>query len=158
MKLNGFKSHALSIVAVSIAILHLIITSIVGHYIAIQIGSSTGQLVAEGLKEATESPKSSEKDANKIYQDMKNKSNEIISRWKIPLVLISLPLKPVISPLINKVRKTWVYDPVLYRKISKEQFKMRGIIIENITNGLNSLTFGLLIYLALKLFLKKNRD
>lgn len=149
----GLKTHTIFILAVAITILHFILTSIVGHYIAIQIGSSTGQVVAEGLIETTEGP-SSEKQANGIYQNMENKSNEVISRWKIPLLLISLPIKPVIHPLLNMIRKAWIYEPVLTKTISKDQFITRGIIIENIANGLNSLSFGLLIYLAFKIILK----
>jgi putative exporter of polyketide antibiotics len=152
-----FRAHTLLIAVVLITILHFILTSIAGHYIAIQIGSSTGRAVAEGLIEATESPKSSEKEVNETYQTMKNKSNEVISRWKIPLLLISLPIKPVIHPLLNKIRKVWIYEQVLSKKISKDQFKTRGIIIENIANGLNSLTFGLLIYLAYRIIFKGRR-
>lgn len=147
----GIKTHA--ILAVAITILHFILTSLVGHYIAIQIGSGTGQVVAEGLIETTEGP-SSEKQVNEIYQNMENKSKEVISKWKIPLFLISLPIKPVIHPLLNMIRKAWIYKPVLAKTISKDQFTTRGIIIENIANGLNSFSFGLLIYLAFKIILK----
>jgi hypothetical protein len=148
MKKINIKAHAIFIVA---TIIHFILTSIVGHYAAIQIGSSTGQVVAKGLIEATENSMSSEKEVNEIYQDMKSRSDEVISRWKIPLFLISLPIKPFINPLLNKIRKAWIYEPVFSKKISKDQLKTRGKIIENVTNGLNSLAFGLLIYLAFRI-------
>lgn len=151
-----FRAHTLLFIVALITIFHFIFTSLVRYYIAIQVGLQTGHVVAEGLIEATEIPKflEPEKDVNEIYQNMKNKSNEILSKWKIPLLLISLPVKPVIQPFLNKIRKAWIYDPVISKKISKKQFKTRAIIIENIANGLNSLIFGLLIYLALKLFLE----
>jgi len=147
----GFKTNAIFILAVSITILHFIITSVAGHYIAVQIGSSTGQAVAKGLIESTENPQSSEKEINERYQDMQSKSDEIISRWKLPLLLISLPIKPVIRPLLNKIKKAWIYEPAFSKQISKEQFKTRSIIIDTGANALNSLAFGLLIYLACRL-------
>lgn len=155
------KTQTLFIVAVSIALLHFILTSIAGHYIAGQIGSSTGAAVAKVLTESTENQsenqRSSGKEANEIYQDMKTKSEEIVSRWKIPMLLISLPIKPVIQPLLNKIKKAWIYEPVLSKKISKEQFRTRGIIIENIANALNSLTVGFLTYFLCKIISKKKR-
>jgi hypothetical protein len=148
------KTNAIFILAVSITILHFILTSVAGHYIAVQIGSSTGQAVAKGLIESTENPQSSEKEINERYQDMQSKSDGIISRWKLPLLLISLPIKPVIQPLQNRIRKAWIYEPAFSKQISKEQFKTRGMVIEYISNGLNSLAFGLLIYLVCRLIFK----
>lgn len=152
-----FRCHVLFIIAVSITILHFILTSVAGHYIAIQIGASTGQAVAKGLIESTENPQPSEKETNGRYQDMKSKSDEIISRWKLPLLLISLPIKPVIQPLLNKIRKAWIYEPAFSKQISKKQFKTRSIIIDTGANAFNSLTFGLLIYLACRLIFKGGR-
>ena len=154
MKETRIKTHALLIMAVSITILHFILTSVVGYYIATQIGTSTGQVVAKGLIESTENAKSPGREVNEIYQDMKTKSDEIISSWKIPMLLISLPIKALIQPLLNRIRKAWIYEPILSKKISKEQLKIRGIIIENIANGLNSFTLGALIYLACRLISK----
>lgn len=150
-----FKGHTILIITVLITILHFVLTSIAAHLIAIQIGSRTGQLVAEGLIETTRSPKSSEKEVNEIHQDMTVRINDEISKWKIPLLLISLPIKPAIDPFLKKIRKAWIYDPVLSRKISKDEFEIRGKIINNIANGLNSTTFGSLIYLAFRLFMKE---
>ncbi len=157
MKKVWFKTHAILIVAASITIFHFTLTSIVGHYVAIQIGSSTGQVVAKGLIEVTENSRSSEKKVNELYQDIKNRSSEVISRWKITLFLISLPIKPFINPLLNKIRKAWIYEPVFSKKISKDQVKTRGIIIENITNGLNSLALGFVIYLSCSLRKKQKK-
>ena len=136
-------------------LLHFVLTSMVGHYIAIRIGSSTGQIVAEGLIEATESLKPSEEELKGIHQKMHTKVNEVISRWRIPLLLISLPTEPVIRPLLDKTRKTWMYDPVLSKKIPKDQFKTRAMILRYLVTGLNSLTLGTLIYFSLRLFFRK---
>ena len=149
--------HAILIAAVSTTILHFLFTSIVGHYIAVHIGSSTGQIVAEGLVEATtDSPKtSSEDEAKRIYQKMQRKSIEVVSRWTIPLLLISLPIGPVIQPLLNKIRKAWMYEPVLSNAISNDQFKTRAMSFTYLVTGLNSFSFGTVIYLALRFFFKK---
>jgi hypothetical protein len=147
LKVTSVKTHAIFIVVISITILHFLITSIVEHYIDVQIGLQIGQEVTEGLIKATEIPKSSVREADKIYQEMKDKSNNVLSKWKIPSFLISLPLKPIIYPLLEKIKKVWLYDPVFYKEISIEQFKIRGRIIRHITNALNSTAFGVLIYL-----------
>ena len=154
---NSFKHHPLFIIALLIVLSHFIMTSIVEHYIAAQIGSRIGQVVAEGFEDATESHQPSEKEAEVIYQSMKNKSNEVISRWKIPMLLLALPIKPVIQPLLNKIRKAWLYEPVFSKKISKDQFRTRGIIIETSANALNSLIVGFLTYFLCKLISRKNR-
>ena len=79
---------------------HFILTSIISHYISVQIGTQMGQVVLEGFIEACEkSPQSrhkSEEEGKRIVQDMSNKGNHIIEKWKIPLILISLPVKQLL--------------------------------------------------------------
>jgi hypothetical protein len=52
---------------------------------------------------------------------MKNNSEEIMEDWKIPLLLISLPAKPLINPTFQKFRKNQI-DMYFSKEISKEQF------------------------------------
>ena len=147
-----FRSHVVFSVAVVVTILHFISMSIARHYIAIQIGSGTGVVVAKGLIEATEAPNASEDTQRGIYQSMKDRSDDVISRWRIPLQLTSLPMRPVIDPVLNNIRRSWISEPVVAKRISKEQFRQRMMVIEGIGSGLNSLTLGVIVYVAMKVF------
>ncbi len=151
------KRHVLLIVAVSFTILHFIITSLVGHYIAIQVGSIAGQSVANMLKESTGNTSSSDNEINDRLQAMRNNIDEQISRWKLPVILISLPIRPIIQPLLSVARKGWIYGPVVSHQLSKEQAATRLVIIDTGVKILNSLSFGLLIYLGCWLFYKRKR-
>jgi hypothetical protein len=148
------KTNTIFIVILVGTIMHFIITSIVGHYIATQVGALAGNVIAEGLLETTEKPYLQGDDANKIYQSMKTKINEEYSRWEIPSFLISLPIIPVLKPLKKVVEETWVVEPVRVHQISLDEVKRRGSIIDNVANGLNSISFGILIYLAYSLIMK----
>lgn len=152
MNTTWSKAHRIFVIVLLITILHFILTSVIGHYIANQIGTQMGQIVAGGLIEANESPQTSEEEVKRIYQNMKNKGNDIIESWKIPLILVSLPTKPIIYTLLKKFRRTWIYDPAISGDISREQFKRRVIIIDNIVNFINSLSLGLVVYLILRLY------
>lgn len=61
----------------SVTVIHFILTSIVGYYIAVQIGTPMGQIVASGLKEASKSSQAPDEEASKIYQNMKKKVDAI---------------------------------------------------------------------------------
>ncbi len=79
MKIRSKKNI---VVSLSVALIHFILTSVIGHYIAVQIGTQTASIVAGGLIEAYEkSPQNfqkSEEEAKIISRDMQNKSEGII--------------------------------------------------------------------------------
>jgi hypothetical protein len=153
MNTTWFKAHRLFTIALLITIVHFVLTSVIGHYIAIQIGTQMGQVVAGGLIDASEKrPQKSGEEANRIYQNMKNKSNNITERWKIPLILMSLPANPLMAPCLKNIRKAWLFDRFLAKEISKEQFKPRGMLLDYAANFVNSLSFGLLLYIILRIF------
>jgi len=110
-----------------------------------------GRVVAGGLIEAYEkgpqNPQKSEEEAKRIHQDMKNESEDIIEKWKIPLILISLPIKPLMGPFPKKIRGTRMHM-VLAKEISKEQFYTCGIMIDYTANFVNSVALGLIIYVT----------
>jgi hypothetical protein len=147
------KATTIFLFILFVTVLHFIITTVVGRYIATQVGSSTGQVVTNGLTEAGEKLPS-EKDANQIYQNMIAKSNAEFSKWKLPIFLISLPIKPILSPLERKIRIVWIDEPVRLQKISIDQVKKRGMIIDNVGNGVNSISFGILVFLAFRLIIR----
>ena len=138
-------------IALSVAIVHFIITSLVGHFIAVQIGTQMGQIVAGGLTEGSDkNPAKAEQEATRIYQNMKRKSEDINSQWKIPLFLISLPAKPGINYLLKDLRKERM-KKAMAKEITMEQFKTQALITDYTANFLNSLSLGLLFFFGLKL-------
>ena len=139
------------VIALSVTIIHFVLTSVIGHYIAVQIGTQMGQVVASGLTDATEqSPQNSEKKATELYQGMKNRSEDIIENWRMPLLLLSLPSKPLLNPFLKEIRKNQL-NRVISKEISKEQFYTRGRMLDYSTNFVNSLSLGLLVYLILRI-------
>gem|GEM_PF-3510496 len=154
MNTTWFKAHRLFVITLLIALAHFILTSVVGHYIAVQLGTQVGHVVGEGFIEAYEkSPQNlqkSEKEANRISQDMKNKSEGIIENCKLPLFLISLPIKPLMNPFLKNIRETRV-KMALSKEISKDQFYKWGIVIDYAANFINSFCVGFLVYVILRI-------
>lgn len=116
-----------------------------------------GKIVADSQLEDN-SPGKTEDDAIKIYQNMKNKADDILESWEIPSLLISLPTKPLLTPLLREVLQKQI-SKVTAQEITKEQFHNRGIIINYISNLLNSFSLGLLVFILLIIFdlYKKNK-
>lgn len=154
MNTRWFKAHPLFVTPLLIALAHFILTSVVGQYIAAQLGTQMGHVVAQGLIEAYEkSPQNvqkSDEEAERISQDMKYKNEDIIENWKLPLFLISLPAKALMSPFLKEIKDIWM-KMVLSEEISKDQFYKRGIIIGYAANFINSLCVGFLVYVILRI-------
>jgi hypothetical protein len=138
-------------------IIHFLLTSLIGHYIAVQIGTQMGQVVAENLADASKkNPEESEEEASRIYQKMKSKSEDVPDSWKVTELLISLPAKPLMSPLLKEMRQNLI-NRLIAKAITREQFRIRGLIIDYTANFLNSLSFGLLVFIMLKIFIQNKR-
>lgn len=137
-------------VTLIVIIIHFTVTSVIGHYIAFQIGTQMGQIVARGLTEASKNSSSeSDEEAHEVYQNMKNRSDEIIENWKISRFLISLPAKPLMNSLFSGIRKDQL-SKLVSKEITKEQFRIRGKMLEYGANFVNSLSFGFIVYLILR--------
>ncbi len=148
------KGHRIFIIAFLVAVVHLILTSVIGYYIAVQVETQVGHVVAEGFIQAyEESPQNlpkSEGEAKRNSQDMKNKSERIIENWKYPLFLISLPVKPLLNPYLKHIRDTRI-EMVLSKEMSKDQFYKWGTIIDYTANFINSFCVGFLVYVILRI-------
>jgi hypothetical protein len=76
-----------------------------------QVGEQMGQIVAQGIADVSENSHETDAKAEEIYQGMKKNSDEIITDWKVPSLLISLPVKPLIKPVkiqAPRLRLCWV--------------------------------------------------
>jgi hypothetical protein len=71
-----------------------------------QVGEQMGQIVAQGIADVSENSHETDAKAEEIYQGMKKNSDEIITDWKVPSLLISLPVKPLINPFFKNIEKT----------------------------------------------------
>jgi hypothetical protein len=144
------------IITFSITAIHFVLTSLIGHYIAVQIGAQAGKIVADGLIESSDKKLDKAKEeTTRIYQNMKIKSDDISDSWRIPQLLISLPARPLITPLLKDMRKQQM-NKVIAKEITAEQFRTQGLIIDYTVNFLNSLTLGFLAYVGLRLFYRNN--
>ena len=135
----------------SVVIGHFILTSVIGHFIAVQVGSQLGRIVAEGLIEAGEKrTNNAEEEAKRIDQNMKANSDAVKERWKIPELIISLPVKTFLNPLLKEMRQNQM-NKYIAKEITREQFRTRGLITDYTANFLNSLSFGFLVYIMLRI-------
>lgn len=142
-------------IALFVAIAHFIITSLIGHYMAVQIGTQIGQVVIGGLEATTDKSKSKE-EATNIIQNMKDKSDQIKSKWETEELIISLPAKAGINYLLKDLRKERMRK-ALAKEITLEQFKTQALITDYTANFLNSLSLGLLVLIVLRIFNKKRK-
>lgn len=139
-------------ITLSLTIIHFILTSLIGYYIALQIGTQMGKIVAAGLIEASKkNPDKAEEEANRIHQNMKTKSDDIRESWKIPHLLISLPAKPLITPLLKEMKENQM-NKYIAKEFTRGQYRTQALMIEYTVNFLNSLSLGLLTYIMLRIF------
>ena len=139
-------------ITLSLTIIHFVLTSLIGHYIAVQIGTQMGKIVADTLIEASDKSKS-EEEASRIYQNMKSQSEDIRNKWKFPELLISLPAKPLINALLKEMRQNQM-NKYIAKEITREQFQTRGLITDYTANFVNSLCLGLLLLIGLNISTK----
>ncbi len=136
-------------IALSVTVIHFILTLIIGHYIAVQIGVQAGAVVTSGLEEASKSHDAADEESAKIYQNMKQKVDAINERWQIPSLLISLPAKPLMNSFLREIKKNQL-KMVIAKEITRAQFRTRGLIIDHTANFLNSLSLGFIVYIGLR--------
>jgi len=134
-------------ISLVVTIIHFFLTSLIDHFIAVQVGSQMGKVVAEGLMEASDNKANA--DATTIYQGMKTKSDGIKQTWKVPELLISLPAKSLLNPLLKDIEQNRI-NKVISKEISRDQFRNHGLFIHYAANFLNSLSFGFLVYIMLR--------
>jgi len=146
------KTRGLLFITLLCTVLHFIASSIYGHYIAKQVGAEMGNVVAQGLsKTYTSSDSSTETEAD-IHKEMKREKDQIYKRWKIHFFILSLPSGPVMNSLWQAVRKNWIYAPLHAKEISSDECIFRGKIIDNLAGTVNSLSFGILLYILFRLW------
>jgi hypothetical protein len=117
-----------------------------------------GNIVAGGLVEASEKNSAkAEEDANRIYQNMKSKIDVINERWEITNLLISLPAKPLFSPLLKEMSKKQI-NKVITNEITHEQFRTQALMMYYSANFLNSLLLGFLLYIIMIVFNQHRKE
>src|SRR4030042_3978608 len=145
-------------ITLSLTIIHFVLTSLIGHYINVQIGTQIGKIVAEGLNEAYEKKTgTAEEEAKRINYEMKAKSDNIKERWKIPNLIISLPVNPLLNTLLKEMRQDRM-NKYIAKEISRDQFRTRGLITDYTANFVNSMSLGLLVYMVLKILNHYKRE
>ncbi len=150
MKLINKKNITIALV---IVILHFVLTSAAGYYIALHVGKEMGKMVANGLAEIWQvrqkgSPEKTKEAAQRIIQDIKLKREALLKKWEIPTILVSLPIRYFLEPLLNEVDRETT-KKVLSKEITVEQFHRRERLMNVAVNLVNSLVLGLLVCVVL---------
>lgn len=141
----------------SVTVIHFTFVSVIGHYIAVQIGNQMGKTVSDGIIMSLDANiQNSDVEAKDIYQTMVAESEDIFAKWQVPSLLISLPVKSLMNPYVVKRRKAQ-FNRLISKEISKKQLLTQGRITDSVANFVNSLSFGLLAYLILRVFKKYKR-
>ena len=139
------------ITAFAVTLFHFAITAAISYYIAVQIGTQMGEIVASGLIESSDkNPAKADEKAHRIYQNMKNKRDAILGNWKVPTLLISLPVKSLMAPLFQEMRQKQI-SRLAAKEITREQFKTQGIITDYTATLLNSFSLGLLVFTIMRI-------
>ena len=144
--MNKDRIPRILLVVFVIIFIHFAISYFVGNYVAKEMGTQMGNIVAESLFNYYHSPD------EKAFKDMKKDANSIVNHWKPIYSVMNFPTAPLINPLKEWVFQKYLIAPFLAGDISREQFKIRGAINDNFSPGINSIAFGLLIFLLIKLF------
>jgi large-conductance mechanosensitive channel len=81
---------------------------------------------------------------------MKTKGDAVSDIWEIPTSLISLPIKPLIMPLLKEIGQNRM-NKFIAKEITREQFYTQGLMISYTVNFLNSLLVGFLIFIVMRI-------
>ena len=130
---------------VFVIVIHFTLTYFAGHYVAKEIGTQIGNIVAENSSEYYQSFN------EKGFKEMKEDANKAVNNWKTIYSVMNFPTAPLVNPLKAWAFHKFLFVPALAGDISREEFKARGAINDNFWAGINSMAFGLLIYVLIKL-------
>jgi hypothetical protein len=136
-------------IALSIATAHFFLTSIVGYYVGAHVGSQVGQVIAKGMIDIMEhGGEDAESVAPQIGRNMDSASEAILAPWKPVFVILDFPAKPIIRPISSHVWRSRL-EALRAKEISREQFRIEGMLVALAASFLNSLALGLLVFVAL---------
>jgi len=138
-------------IALLITVAHFALSSLLGHYVAYQVGGSAGENIARFITETYDSKgAASEAELTERYRDMKKAIDATADRWQVTFVLLSLPIKFALEPMFRSVTRSW-YDQAFADGLSlpRLRFRIRTIIV--VEDLLNSIALGLLAYLGLRM-------
>ena len=138
------------LIAVLVAAIHLMLTSVLGYYLAHEVGGSAGRNIARTLIDAHESNTSaSEVEAVERYGEMKKTIDATVDRWRLVSFLASLPVGFAIDAMAKPVTRYW-FAQALAHELSLPQWRVRMYALVAAEFLLNSGVLGLLVYLALR--------
>ena len=114
-----------------------------------------GKIISDGLIESSDVNRDkANEEATRISQNMESKRDKFNKNWKTPQLIISFPVRPLITSILKDIRKQQV-NKVIAKEMTREQFRTQGLVIDYAINLLNSLLLGLLIYIGLRFIYRK---
>ncbi|HEY3236499.1 MAG TPA: hypothetical protein VGJ84_17405 [Polyangiaceae bacterium] len=136
-------------IALSIATAHFFLTSVAGYYVGAYVGGQVGEVVAKGLIEVMEHRgEDAESFGPEVVRNMDNASEAILAPWKPFFAVIAFPAKPLLRPISSHFWRIRL-EALRAKEISREQFRTETILLDLALSLLNSLVFGLLVFVAL---------
>ena len=143
-------------VVLFIAVVHFVLTSIIGYYAAYRVGGgageSIGRLLIDGYESRGTMPEST---IDQRYRDILNTTEATAAQWQLAFVLISLPVGFALEPLFKPISRGW-FDQALANQLSLSQLRTRIYALGLFENLLNSISLGFLVYLGLRIAKRRN--
>lgn len=139
------------LIALLVTAAHFALSSLLGYYVAHEVGGRAGENIARFITETYESKDAtSEAAIAERERDLNNTIDTTVVRWQPVFVLLSLPIGFALEPLFEPVTRSW-YDQALSHELSLPQWSSRMWGIVAVEYVLNSAFLGLLVYVALRL-------
>jgi hypothetical protein len=138
-------------VSLLVAVVHFVLTSVIGYYAAYRIGGAAGESIAHLLTDGYESHGAmSEQTIEEHYRAIKSTAEATAASWEPVLALVHLPIGFALEPMFEPVSRGW-NDQALANELSYSQWKMRVYALILFKYLLNSVCLGFLVYLGLRI-------
>ena len=140
-------------VSLLVIAVHFSVSAMIGYHVANQVGSDTENVVVGAfyVNANEQSQRLSDQDAHMLYNDMNLRIERNISTWKIPLKILSLPIKPLLKPIRNRLLYS-DYQEVVAKRMSPERFLTRRNAFAYLSFFINSVVIGLCVYIGIRTY------
>lgn len=136
-------------ISLLVAVVHLVLTSLIGYYAAYRVGGAAGESIGHLLVDGYESSGAmSEQTFDERYRVIKSDAEASAALWQPVFLLVSLPIGFALEPMFKPITRGWI-DQALAHEFSLSQWKIRMYALILLEYLLNSACLGFLVYLGL---------
>lgn len=138
-------------ISLLVAVAHLVLTSLIGYYAAYRVGGAAGESIAHLITDAYESRGAmSDRTLDERLRAIKSTAEANSALWQPVFTFVSLPIKFALEPMFEPVARGW-NDQAVAHELSYSQWKRRMSALVLLEYLLNSVCFGFLVYLGLRI-------